>query len=62
MDQKYVLKEFLHNCCYFATKCIAERWLSVGLRKAGSWCYKTFFGGNLDFPKIKELKNVCSDV
>ena len=27
-----------------------------------SWCYKTFFGGNLDFPKIKKLKKVCSDV
>ena len=23
-------------------------------------CYKTFFGGNLDFPKIKTLKKVCS--
>ena len=21
-----------------------------------SWCYKTFFGGNLDYPKIKKLK------
>ena len=21
-----------------------------------SWCYKTFFGGNLDFPKIKNGK------
>ena len=24
--------------------------------------YRTFFGGNLDFPKIKKLKKVCSDV
>ena len=24
-----------------------------------SWCYKTFFGGNLDFPKIKKLNKVC---
>ena len=22
---------------------------------------KLFFGGNLDFPKIKNLNNVCSD-
>ena len=27
-----------------------------------SWCYKTFFGGNLDFPKIKKWNKVCSDV
>ena len=27
-----------------------------------SWCYKTYFGGNLDFHKIKKLKKVCSDV
>ena len=27
-----------------------------------SWCYKTFFWGNLDFPKIKKLKEVCSEV
>ena len=27
-----------------------------------SWCYKTIFGGNLDFPKIKKLKNICFDV
>ena len=26
-----------------------------------SWCYKTFFGGNLYFPKIKKLNNICSD-
>ena len=26
------------------------------------WCYKTFFGGNLDFPKIKKLKKVCYNV
>ena len=25
-------------------------------------CYKTFLIGNLDLPKIKESKNVCSDV
>ena len=25
------------------------------------WCYKTFFGGNLDFPKIKKLNKVGSD-
>ena len=24
-----------------------------------SWCYKTFFGWNLDFPKIKKLNKVC---
>ena len=29
-----------------------ERW---------SRCCKTLFGGNLDFPKIKKLKKVCSD-
>ena len=28
----------------------------------GSWCYKTYFGGNLDFSKVKKLKKVCSDV
>ena len=27
-----------------------------------SWCYKTFFWGNLDFPKINKWKKVCSDV
>ena len=27
-----------------------------------SWCYKTLFGGNLDFSKIKKWKKVCSDV
>ena len=32
-----------------------EKSLSCGL------CYKTFFGGNLDFPKIKKLNNICSD-
>ena len=26
--------------------------------KTRSWCYKTFFGGNLDFPKIKKLNKV----
>ena len=26
-----------------------------------SWCFKTFFGGNLDFPKIKTLAKVYSD-
>ena len=26
-----------------------------------SWRYKTFFGGNLDFPKIKKLNKVCCD-
>ena len=30
--------------------------------KSCSWCYKTFFGGILDFPKIKKLKNIISDV
>ena len=25
------------------------------------WCFKTFFRGNLDFPKIKKLETVCSD-
>ena len=23
-----------------------------------SWCYKTFFGGNLDFPKMYKLKKI----
>ena len=27
-----------------------------------SWCYKTFFGGNLDIPKIKKLNKVCFNV
>ena len=27
-----------------------------------SQSYKTSFVGNLDFPKIKKLKNVCSGV
>ena len=27
-----------------------------------SRCYKNFFGGNLDFPKIKILNKVCSNV
>ena len=30
--------------------------------RTSSWCYKTFFVGNLDFPKIKKLNKVCSDV
>ena len=33
-----------------------------GLFTNRSWCYKTFFWGNLDFPKFKKLKKVCSDV
>ena len=33
-----------------------------GMVTNSSWCYKTFFWGNLDFPKIKKLKKVCSDV
>ena len=24
--------------------------------ETGSGCYKTFFGGNLDFPKIKKIE------
>ena len=27
-----------------------------------SWCYKTLFGANLDFPKIKKLNKGCSNV
>ena len=27
-----------------------------------SQCYKTFFGWNVDFPKIKKLKKVCYNV
>ena len=30
--------------------------------KTCSWCYKTFFGGNLYFPKIKKLNKVCSNI
>ena len=26
-----------------------------------SGCYKTFFGGNIDFPQIEKLNKVCSD-
>ena len=29
---------------------------------SSSQCYKTLFGGNLDFPKIKKLNKVCSNV
>ena len=29
---------------------------------SSSLCYETNFGRNLEFPKIKEFKNVCSDV
>ena len=32
------------------------------LDAACSRCYKTFFGGNLHFPKIKKIKKVCSYV
>ena len=28
---------------------------------SSSQCFKPFLTGNLDFPKIKKLKNVCSD-
>ena len=28
----------------------------------GSWCYKTFYGENLDFPNIKKFHKVCYDV
>ena len=31
------------------------------IRLSCSSCYKTFFGGNLDFPKINKLNKVCSD-
>ena len=34
----------------------------VKIFSTSSLCYKTFFGGNLDFDKIKKLKKVCSDV
>ena len=27
-----------------------------------SWCFKTFFGGNLDFPKAKKLNKVRSNI
>ena len=29
--------------------------------RSSSWCYKTFFGRNLDFSKIKKLKKLCSE-
>ena len=61
--QNYTLELFIalkmaYSCCF-------------GLRgnldfpdfhRSSSWCYKTFFGGNLDFPKIKKLNKVCSNV
>ena len=41
-------------------------WVSVTIVGCGlescSWCYKTLFGGNLDFPKVKKLNKVCSNV
>ena len=30
--------------------------------QTSSWCYKTYFGGNLDLPQIEKLNKVCSDV
>ena len=35
---------------------------SAGITNTCGWCYKTFLGGNRDFPKIKKWKKVCSDV
>ena len=32
---------------------------SIGPSPTCSWCYKTFFEGNLDFPKIKKW-NTCT--
>ena len=29
---------------------------------SSSQCYKTFFRGSLDFPKVNKWKKVCSDV
>ena len=59
----------------FARKSFRDRKLAQGLRPpktirkklsfyhpVPSWFYKTFFGGNLDFPKINKWKKVCSDV
>ena len=40
-----------------AGTCVCIRWNDNTPR-----CYKTFFGGNLDFPKIKILNKVCSNV
>ena len=48
-----------NNCLAYP---ISNTWLYICLLMSCSWCYKTFFGGNLDFSKIKKLKKVCSDV
>ena len=32
-----------------------HRAVSIFRKSPCSWCYKTFFGGNLDFPKIKKM-------
>ena len=39
---------------------VAGQLLWSSRKLAWSWCYKTFFGGNQDFPKIKKLNKVCS--
>ena len=43
------------------TACLPRRRV-FGDSEISSQCYKTFFGGKLDFPKIKKFKKVCSDV
>ena len=40
-----------------ASECVLER-----RNHSYSWWYKTLVGGDLDFPKIKKLKNIYSDV
>ena len=40
----------------------AKRAKDGSVLMTSSWCYKTLFGRNLDFPKIKKLKKVCSDL
>ena len=34
----------------------------IKMKRSCSRCFKTFFGGSPDFPKIKKLNEVCSNV
>ena len=50
---------YVGECFPIRTKASA---VQINCKKLSrSHCYKTYFRGNIDFPKIKKLNKVCSD-
>ena len=47
---------FIIMMMMMAIRCISLYTISKVVQRSNSWCYKTFYGGNLDFPKIKNWK------